>query len=585
MAFYERKFAKPVYLAITSQIKDVVSVLKADGINAAINANEKVFINARVAKEVLSIYKTVGIWYANDKYSEITEQVKRKKKSALQQLEYKRFGFNQEWVNEIISYFKMYLLDKATVPITQTTKEFIRDLLIEGEQNGWGVDEIVRKLVSSELTAYRARLIVRTESAKAAFEGRELGKKKAPYKVTSEWIAANDHRTRHSHRLIDGVVVEPGKTFTVPVYRKVGLADMQIGVDNMIGPGDPKAHKENVINCRCTTSERVVFDENDEPVMKEGYNDIGNVLPKLPVLQPISKPEPKPTVEAGPKFVPAKTRKEAEEWALKNLNVRFADFSGLDIRVANDINKAVFNIKQVMPNIRTYGIGSAQAANREAKKRIIEAYKRSDWYKKIEENYGEKMAEKAATSFANRSVPKVGTNTLAWSTNKDSVKIPGGETVDMTDLLGVFVNEKDGKNKDALDAIIVKMRDKKWFTESANDFGYIMSHEIGHDIDKTIRFRDSEIFKAIYSNVSKMSVSDLTSQLSQYAATAGGRISHKPMEVIAESWAEFMTSPSPRALSKQIGEAMLKHYYENNTSLINQDFNSWYSQILKIVKQ
>lgn len=234
--------------------------MKDSGLDAAKRDLDRIVINEQVYDAVARIYKTVGLFTANDTYRRITEQVPKKS-----------FGFNAEWTAEILNYFKLYLLNQATIPISNTTKEQIRQILAIGEQKGWGIDEIARQLVSSELTLMRSRMIVRTESAKAAFKGREMAKEKSPYKLTTEWIAANDHRTRHSHRLVDGVVVDTGGRFTVPVYKRIGKIDVQAGVDMMTGPGDPKASKENVINCRCTTAERVVFDADNNPVMKNEY--------------------------------------------------------------------------------------------------------------------------------------------------------------------------------------------------------------------------------------------------------------------------------------------------------------------------
>ncbi len=263
MDYFERKYTIPVYRAIRKQIRDFISDMKANGVAAAKNNMDRVVLNERVYDVVKTIYKTVGLFCANNTYRDIQNQVPKKS-----------FGFNEEWLQEIINFFKVDLLNKATFPITATTKEYIRQVLIKGEQEGWGIDVIARKLLETgispaeQLTMARARLITRTESAKAAFKGREVAKEKTPYKLTSEWISAPDHRTRHSHRLMDGVKIEESAKFSVPRYKRVGKADVQIGVDLMKGPGDPEGSKENVINCRCTTSERVVFDENDNPVMK-----------------------------------------------------------------------------------------------------------------------------------------------------------------------------------------------------------------------------------------------------------------------------------------------------------------------------
>lgn len=253
MNFFERKFTPSVYKALQSQIKLFIADMKANGISHATRELDNIIINGEVLTAVSKIYKVVGVYFANDTYRQIQEQVPTK-----------GFGFNQEWIDEIVNFFRLYLLNQAVVPISETTKNQIRQILIIGEKNGWGVDKIAYELAHSELTLMRARMIVRTESNKAMFKGREMAKEKSPYKLTSEWIAAHDARTRHSHKIVDGLKVEEGETFTVPVYK----GELQIGTDQMIGPGDPKGHKSNLINCRCTTAERVVFDNEDNPVMK-----------------------------------------------------------------------------------------------------------------------------------------------------------------------------------------------------------------------------------------------------------------------------------------------------------------------------
>lgn len=257
MVYFETRFTPVMYKAIRSQIKAFIEVMKESGVSAAQRELDKIVINGEVYKAVERLYKVVGVDAANSKYKEIMDQAPQK-----------GFGFNQEWAESIINYFRLYLLQKAVVPISETTREQIRQVLIDGEQNGWGTDEIARRLLESELTLWRARMIVRTESAKAAFYGRKLGRDKTPYKTVREWIAADDHRTRHSHRVVDGLKVEDNGKFSVPVYKRVGKVDIQIGVDLMEGPGDPRASKGNIINCRCTEGDRIVFDNEDNAIMK-----------------------------------------------------------------------------------------------------------------------------------------------------------------------------------------------------------------------------------------------------------------------------------------------------------------------------
>lgn len=285
------------------------------------------------------------------------------------------------------------------------------------------------------------------------------------------------------------------------------------------------------------------------------------------------------------KFVPAKSIKEAELYAKEVVGVKYANFKGIDLKIANDINKSVFNIKQVMPDIRTNGIGSAQAANRELKAKVVEVYKKSDWYKTLVDKYGQQTADRQATRFANDKASKVGSGTIAWSQTKSTIRIPGAEVIDVSEYTGVFVSDKYGKSKDLMDAMIKKNRDSGWFTKSAEDFGYIMSHEIGHEIDKTLNFVNNPSFKAIYKREHDLGIKSVSERLSTYGATAGGKASHKPMEMIAEAWAEFMTSKEPRSLAKEIGELMLKTYYEDFVQGSGTNFTTWKSEIMKIVQQ
>lgn len=284
-------------------------------------------------------------------------------------------------------------------------------------------------------------------------------------------------------------------------------------------------------------------------------------------------------------FVPAKSIKEAERYAKEVVGVKYANFKGIHLDIANDINKSVFNIKQVMPDIRTNGIGSAQAANKELKSKVTEAYKKSDWYKTLVEKYGQATADRQAVRFANDRVSKVGNGTIAWSQTKTIIKIPGSETLDVSEYTGVFVSDKYGKNKVTMDAMIKKNRDSGWFTKSAEDFGYIMSHEIGHEIDKTLNFVNNEAFKAIYKREHALGIKSVSDRLSIYGATAGGKASHKPMEMIAEAWAEFITSKNPRPLAKEIGELMLKTFYEDFVQGTGTTFTTWKTEIMKIVQE
>ena len=154
-------------------------------------------------------------------------------------------------------------LDKLTGGITTTTKEDMRKILTKGMQEGWSITQMMNELEKLGITAYRAELIARTETTRAANQGALLGAVSTGLMTVKEWISVNDDRTRRiprdkfDHLHMDGKQVPVDEPFTVP-----GMS----AVDFMEYPGDPNGSAGNVCNCRCTVGFEVVRDSNDRPV-------------------------------------------------------------------------------------------------------------------------------------------------------------------------------------------------------------------------------------------------------------------------------------------------------------------------------
>lgn len=266
---FERKYLKQVFDAIHAPMLSTAKVVRERGVDEAMRELDRLVINENIAPVFLRLYTEVGIYQANKILREINTSAKSnvlKTKSV--PVENKGFGFDGEWINAIVQFLKLNLL-RLVSGITETTKRQILDVLTEGQRNGWGIDKIANKLESSELTLWRAKLIVRTELVKAYNKGHEQGKEKSKWETEDTWISAHDARTRHSHREVDGDVIGEGGKFKVPLYEKVGKVDMQIGWDLMTGPGDPNAHIQNLANCRCTKVTRARRDENGRLIPKQ----------------------------------------------------------------------------------------------------------------------------------------------------------------------------------------------------------------------------------------------------------------------------------------------------------------------------
>jgi hypothetical protein len=153
-------------------------------------------------------------------------------------------------------------LDQLAADITNTTKEQIRRFLIESTQKNYTLTETIALLRISGITDYRAELIARTETGRAANIGSMVGATATGLVTVKEWIAARDNRTRREprdhtdHLIMDGTKLPMEKQFQVP-NNQVGL-----GYELMDHPCDSKASAANVCNCRCTLGYEAVRGAN-----------------------------------------------------------------------------------------------------------------------------------------------------------------------------------------------------------------------------------------------------------------------------------------------------------------------------------
>ena len=153
-------------------------------------------------------------------------------------------------------------LDQLAADITNTTKEQIRRFLIQSAEQNLTLPQTIALLRTSGITDYRAELIARTETGRAANIGSMVGATSTGLVTIKEWIAARDNRTRREprdhtdHLIMDGTKLPMEKQFQVP-NNQVGL-----GYELMDHPCDSKASAANVCNCRCTLGYEAVRGAN-----------------------------------------------------------------------------------------------------------------------------------------------------------------------------------------------------------------------------------------------------------------------------------------------------------------------------------
>ena len=219
-------------------------------INNALKAQNKQYIDngtlmavnsLPIVEVLLDLYKTIApIWGA----SSIVDLASRKARMPM--------GFSQRITDLMLQYYSIEIWNLAD-NITDTTKALIQHVLDLSVVEGFGFDEIIRRLALAGITANRARLIARTETVGAANYAASIVARETGLVMDKIWIAAIDMRTRDHHIEINQTVVPMDAKFPIGPY----------GMDY---PGDKDGGPAEVCNCRCTHAYIPKRDANGQPI-------------------------------------------------------------------------------------------------------------------------------------------------------------------------------------------------------------------------------------------------------------------------------------------------------------------------------
>jgi hypothetical protein len=242
---YEKRYALRFEKASLIIYNKFISDLKKHGLQTARTNLLNQLINEKLATILQDVYEKLGLEGARFTFNQLNNLISYEKKYL--QVKAGGFGRNEKWIANVLQYLRLNILEFAA-RITDTIKADILRVISKAVDEGWGIDKMVQYLQSSSLPRVRAERIARTEINRATNVGHSEGAKSFPFEVNKKWLAAKDHRTRHSHRKVNGHIVDEDGTFRVQVYK----GDTPTGeVDLMDRPGDPTAHPSNTINCRC----------------------------------------------------------------------------------------------------------------------------------------------------------------------------------------------------------------------------------------------------------------------------------------------------------------------------------------------
>lgn len=235
---------------------------------------------------------------------------------------------------------------------TEWNKKVIDSVLLQGILQGESINHMAERFAQVGARNFETAVrYARTATTGAENAGRTDGYKRAQkmgIKIKKVWFATLDDRTRDSHRELDGETREVDEPFS----------------NGCLHPGDPKADDPSEVwNCRCTLITKVngadfntgeierasklgnmTYDE-----WKNGHKDAEPEPEPEPEPTPEPEPAPEPEPEPEQKFVPAKSIKEAEQYARDNGIANDVKFGRMDLERANVVNSTLTRLKEKYP--------------------------------------------------------------------------------------------------------------------------------------------------------------------------------------------------------------------------------------------
>lgn len=138
------------------------------------------------------------------------------------------------------------LLERTIITSKSTLARITKDInqiLTKGYTDGVGINMVANAITTrfNQLETWEAKRIARTEIHNSHNRGVMKIYDEVGVEYT-QWIAANDDRTRESHAEIDGEIIEVGGTYS----------------NGLQYPGDTSGDIEEWINCRCSNAPFVI---------------------------------------------------------------------------------------------------------------------------------------------------------------------------------------------------------------------------------------------------------------------------------------------------------------------------------------
>ena len=386
------------------------------------------------------------------------------------------------------------------------------------------------KLALKDITKWRTEAIARTEITRADTMGRLIRMKDDEAVLGVEFCAILDGRTTPICVQRHGLLMrldDPRLLFNTP--------PLHVNCRSFLLSATLEEHPEGVhTDARFDAIEPAQQRPEDIDAIREVLEEFlsSSETPETP-----ETPEMPETSETSEPFVPAKTLKGAEKFAVEKNIAWSANFKGLSVDTANQINESVLRAQNIFPEMRgrLEFVGSAQEHNKLIHEIRIENYIRRlrKMYPDESEEWLREVSEVALKpSFFDKE------NVIAMSCNMDDVR-------------GISVNTEFGSARKAQKALetLQKDVDDKFHPVGCATIKAIVDHEVGHQITDLVDGAEDPVLNFLYNDLIARDV--LTDSLSEYAE-------ENILEFIAEAWSEYMNNPVPRAVAKKVGERLIK---------------------------
>ncbi len=267
----------------------------------------------------------------------------------------------------------------------------------------------------------------------------------------------------------------------------------------------------------------------------------------------VGRIEPQGPIRRADGFVPAKTTREAEQWAREHDLAETVLYGKIPVEIANSVNETIWEAQKKYPELRKVNqlLGSSKALR--------------EWY--IDTRSKEVFTE----------LRRINPDIDGQSLRKEAIKVARKEcwqmprtayagSVDGYKIHGIVLNDYAMKDPKNLRSMLDWDVESGFHPPKCGTVKGIIDHELGHRLDYLLKYPSQNALLLQKTGLNNHSVRDLyysiESGLSRYALKS-------QREFLAEAWSEYCNNPKPRpiamALGKWIEELYLEHMEGKNS--------------------